>query len=35
MNEDSRIEEFEEKPIVAKSNTISCGIYSNQAPPAH
>lgn len=27
MNEDSRIEEFEEKPIVAKMNTISCGIY--------
>lgn len=27
MNEDYRIEEFEEKPIVAKSNTISCGIY--------
>lgn len=27
MNEDFRIEEFEEKPIVAKSNTISCGIY--------
>jgi len=27
MNEDSRIEEFEEKPLVAKSNTISCGIY--------
>ncbi|MCI7596443.1 MAG: glucose-1-phosphate adenylyltransferase subunit GlgD [Lachnospiraceae bacterium] len=27
MNEESRIEEFEEKPIVAKSNTISCGIY--------
>ena len=27
MNEDSRIEEFEEKPIVAKSNNISCGIY--------
>ncbi len=27
MNEDSRIEEFEEKPVVAKSNTISCGIY--------
>lgn len=27
MNEDSRIEDFEEKPIVAKSNTISCGIY--------
>lgn len=27
MNEDSRIEEFEEKPIVAKSSTISCGIY--------
>lgn len=27
MNEDGRIEEFEEKPIVARSNTISCGIY--------
>ena len=27
MNEESRIEEFEEKPIVAKSNTIYCGIY--------
>lgn len=27
MNEESRIEEFEEKPILAKSNTISCGIY--------
>ena len=27
MNEDSRVEEFEEKPIVAKSSTISCGIY--------
>lgn len=27
MNEDCRIEEFEEKPISAKSNTISCGIY--------
>ena len=27
MNEEYRIEEFEEKPIVAKSNTISCGIY--------
>ncbi len=27
MNEDSRIEEFEEKPIVARSSTISCGIY--------
>ena len=27
MNEDSRIEEFEEKPVVARSNTISCGIY--------
>ncbi|RDU25106.1 glucose-1-phosphate adenylyltransferase subunit GlgD [Anaerosacchariphilus polymeriproducens] len=27
MNEDSRIEEFEEKPMVAKSNTISTGIY--------
>ncbi|MCR4650984.1 MAG: glucose-1-phosphate adenylyltransferase subunit GlgD [Lachnospiraceae bacterium] len=27
MNEDSKIIEFEEKPIVAKSNTISCGIY--------
>lgn len=27
MNEDHRIEEFEEKPVVAKSSTISCGIY--------
>ena len=27
MNEEYRIEEFEEKPIVAKTNTISCGIY--------
>lgn len=27
MNEENRIEEFEEKPIVAKSKTISCGIY--------
>ena len=27
MNEESRIEEFEEKPIVAKSRTVSCGIY--------
>ena len=27
MNEDMRIEEFEEKPLVARSNTISCGIY--------
>lgn len=27
MNEEYRIEEFEEKPLQAKSNTISCGIY--------
>lgn len=27
MNEASRIEEFEEKPMVSKSNTISAGIY--------
>jgi len=27
MNEDCRVEEFEEKPLVAKSNAISCGIY--------
>ena len=27
MNEECRIEEFDEKPIVVKSNTISCGIY--------
>lgn len=27
MNEDSRITEFEEKPMVASSNTISTGIY--------
>lgn len=27
MDEDSRIVEFEEKPLQAKSSTISCGIY--------
>ncbi len=27
MNEECKILEFEEKPIVARSNTISCGIY--------
>ena len=27
MNEDSRITEFEEKPMIAKSSTVSCGIY--------
>ena len=27
MNEECLIEDFEEKPIVARSNTISCGIY--------
>ena len=27
MNEESKIEEFEEKPLQAKTNTISCGIY--------
>ncbi|MCR4595985.1 MAG: glucose-1-phosphate adenylyltransferase subunit GlgD [Lachnospiraceae bacterium] len=27
IGEDDRIEEFEEKPVVAKSNTVSCGIY--------
>ena len=27
MNEDCRIEEFEEKPVIAKSHTVSCGIY--------
>lgn len=27
MNEECQIEEFEEKPIVVRSNTISCGIY--------
>ena len=27
MNEESRIDEFEEKPLQAKSNVISCGIY--------
>ena len=27
MNDENRIEEFEEKPIQAKSHTISCGIY--------
>ena len=27
MDEDGRIQEFEEKPMVANSNTVSCGIY--------
>ena len=27
MNEECQIMDFEEKPVVAKSNTISCGIY--------
>lgn len=27
MNGEGRIEEFEEKPVMAKSKTISCGIY--------
>ncbi len=27
LNEDSRIEEFDEKPIIATSNLVSCGIY--------
>ena len=27
MNEDSRIEQFDEKPMAAASNTVSCGIY--------
>ena len=27
MNEDCRIEDFEEKPMVSSSHTISTGIY--------
>lgn len=27
MNEDYRVEDFEEKPLQARSRTISCGIY--------
>lgn len=27
LNEDMRVEEFEEKPLYAKTNTVSCGIY--------
>ena len=27
MNEDYRVTEFEEKPLQAKSSTVSCGIY--------
>ena len=27
LDADNRVEDFEEKPMVAKSNTISCGIY--------
>ena len=28
MNEDARITEFEEKPMISQSNTVSTGIYS-------
>ncbi|MBR0173760.1 MAG: glucose-1-phosphate adenylyltransferase subunit GlgD [Lachnospiraceae bacterium] len=27
LNDDGRIQEFEEKPVVATSRTVSCGIY--------
>ncbi len=27
LNEDFRVEDFEEKPLQAKTNTVSCGIY--------
>lgn len=27
MNEENRVEEIEEKPLQAKTNTVSCGIY--------
>ncbi|MCR5419839.1 MAG: glucose-1-phosphate adenylyltransferase subunit GlgD [Lachnospiraceae bacterium] len=27
LDKDNRVEEFEEKPVVARSNIISCGIY--------
>lgn len=27
LDEDNRVEDFEEKPVVARSDTISCGIY--------
>lgn len=27
MDSEDRIEEFEEKPVVARSNVVSCGIY--------
>ncbi len=27
LDKDNRVEDFEEKPMVAKSNIISCGIY--------
>ncbi len=27
MNEDMQIEDFEEKPVIAKTNMVSCGIY--------
>ena len=35
MNEDCRIEEFDEKPMVAQSNTISTGIYVYSQKTAH
>ncbi len=27
LNEDGRITDFQEKPVLAESNTVSCGIY--------
>ena len=33
MNEDSRITDFEEKPLVAQSNTISTGVYIIREEP--
>ena len=35
MNEDSLIEEFEEKPMLAKSRTISTGIYVHRLSLIH
>ena len=35
MDDESRITEFDEKPIEASSNTISTGIYVIEETTAH
>ncbi len=35
MNEDGRIIDFEEKPLVAGTNTVSIGVYVIRRRQAH